>query len=513
MIGFDSFKSKLWKPKEDFKLNRNTREIVTPEMNTWEKTDVKDLYNMQKEQYIEKLRQGKTADGKSFPEEFVQKVQEKIEKMPDYLLYNMRNMYNITPDIRRMGNTKGDNAWQFNLLQKTDNYYLKGLTYNSEINSGLASSNIMYNIARKMVELNIDEEDMEQAMKGMFGEGQGEGEGEGEGEGQGQGQGQGGGGGSMSKDEIQDMMDKASQETKSDINDVEDLQDMYGGEDNTSEGQEEQEKERQKNPGGSAPGKQDGEIDIQSLKELRLIQQSVGEISISKQDIDHFVRTIQSKATAYFSSNYKIEEESLFESDEFDEILDLEELLPIFRKAHIEDLSVEERKYFMGFDIYLDSSGSMSSSIPFKNVKGDIKHIPAISLGKICGLRLMSFGYAEDLYHFDNSLTKTNKATFAQLFKHGGTNLNRVIQNVLETEKPSVVITDGCDWVSGFSPADMKNVFFLTLAGGIPHFETEEIRDAVYSGGQMSCFEDGQFHAVKTYDEHQQILGGRGGYW
>ena len=119
------------------------------------------------------------------------------------------------------------------------------------------------------------------------------------------------------------------------------------------------------------------------------------------------------------------------------------------------------------FDLYIDSSSSMSSFITLDGVSVS-KLVYAVALG----LYIFSKDVIEDLYFFSSSLRKVDKSFVVDYLLRvspaGGTSLYPVFENVRATSKYSVIVTDGSVSLPDIS-VDPSLVFFI-FVGYKPNF-------------------------------------------
>ena len=92
---------------------------------------------------------------------------------------------------------------------------------------------------------------------------------------------------------------------------------------------------------------------------------------------------------------WRPKEESIFESEDFDNLFGLEFLNPIFRNAEIMNIGNESRVYTGKIDLYLDCSGSMSDT---ENFEG--QNIRMSDLVKGIAMVLFRMGMIDKLYFF-----------------------------------------------------------------------------------------------------------------
>ena len=199
--------------------------------------------------------------------------------------------------------------------------------------------------------------------------------------------------------------------------------------------------------------------DPEFLEKIDDLKYRLEAVSINKDSIKKVLSKILNESLNYFSTKFKRVEESLFDCEECEDLFGLEFLHPIFKNAEIMSVGNENRIYKGKMDLYLDCSGSMSTTETFEG-----KHIQMIDLAKGIAMILHRMGMIENLYFFDTSLYKienVNEMTILGFSKSGGTNFNRVVQMINSNGNNSVIITDGEDRCGIYS----KQAFWIGIGG------------------------------------------------
>lgn len=463
--------SSWWTKKED------KREIVTPEMSSWSKSDFNRFHDSSFSRDVRKLSETYSLDE--------EKLRESYEAFPKYFKYNINNMYKHKPDIREIKNSGGVNQWQMEMIKKLDDYYMKGVTYDSQVNAGIMSSEIIKQLVVLATQRGQDPEEMMQQMGGGGAGDPNKGEGDSQGDGtpnKGMDQ--------PDQDTLDKLLQEAIKKAEAAIEEIDDLSGM-----GLAEGA---------GGGGKGAGKEDSELTLAQAQELLALKQLLGAIDLPKKGIADFVKEVIKKGKSYFSSRYKRLEEEFFESDS-DELLNIEELLPVFRRINLEDIVSEEREYHMKFDFYIDISGSMSSHIKV----GD-KSVEALTLAKLTAVKMISMGLIENYYVFNNQVRQIkSKAALLKLGDSGGTDINNVIKTIEKKGSPAIIITDAQDHIRCHT--DMA--YFLTLAHGIVGYRYygnsdagDSYADKFYRQKQVSSFERGEFYVPRDAKDHEKFI-------
>ena len=182
-------------------------------------------------------------------------------------------------------------------------------------------------------------------------------------------------------------------------------------------------------------------------------------ININEKDINKFIKQTIDKAIESVGGKVDIKEESIFESDDIEDIVNVEDFAHV---ALFEDINVRRRSYHISFDVYIDDSGSMCSSV---NVGG--KSIKLDKLARLVAFKLYKLKMLRDIYLFshENTLTKISIGDLFTAKIDGGTQFKQCIDNVKKNNRPSIIITDGCDHIDAEDDY-CDNIFFLVLEYG-----------------------------------------------
>lgn len=195
------------------------------------------------------------------------------------------------------------------------------------------------------------------------------------------------------------------------------------------------------------------------LDKIESIKGALERVSFSRESIKEVLVKILNESQNYFSSKYTNVEESLFESEQFEDLYGLEFLHPIFRMASIMDVGNMTRVYRGKMDLYLDCSGSMGAT---ENFEG--QNIRMSDLVKGIAMVMFRLDMIDKLYFFDGGLYEIkniNEFTILGFNKSGGTDFNQVVDQVAANGRNSVVITDGEDTVKKY----IKNIFWVGVGG------------------------------------------------
>jgi hypothetical protein len=206
------------------------------------------------------------------------------------------------------------------------------------------------------------------------------------------------------------------------------------------------------------------------LEKIDGIRTILKAVSINKASIEKILKKILNKSENYFSKKHHVVEESLFDCEACEDLYGLEFLSPMFKNAELMNIVNAKKVYTGKIDLYIDCSYSMHDRENF-----DGKSIRMSDLVKGMALVLYKMGMIQNLYFFDDDLYQiknVNEFTILAFNKTGGTNFNKVVDQIIINQENSVVITDGCDrveryckeafWIGIGKHADFQNNGFDT---------------------------------------------------
>lgn len=392
-------------------------------------------------------------------------IEEKTGKpstLPQHMLNDVYSMY-VNRDIKKKPVTKY-NAIKQKVIDSTYNSLTKMIAKDSVLFSQIVTREIslyMQQVQDLIEEETKDKDGNKSGVPGLdqegedpddqSGQGQGQG-GENDGNSQGTGNpagGTGAGKGSSSEspapkgfekkvDDIikksQNKLDQAMKNAEKEIKEIEDLL-------------------------GKDAAKELSDTDANFLEDFNRLKALLKKVTFNKDNIKTVLMKILNKSQNYFSKNAITIEESIFDADELDELFGLEYLHPIFRNAGIMDIGNEGKLYTGKIDLYLDCSGSMSSTANFSG-----SNIKMSELVKGIAIILYRMNMIDRLFFFDTGLYEIkniNEFTILSFDRNGGTDFDRVVDQALATKRNSVVITDGEDGVRKYA----KNVFWIGIGG------------------------------------------------
>lgn len=340
------------------------------------------------------------------------------DNVPDYMIRDIFKIY-YNPQEQINYECHELMYWWHGMLQNVNNYLLKTVTENKPGYSFIA--------AKHIVKLLRDEIEKDESLKNHCQNPNGGGDGDQE-------PGQDGQGNGSQPDldqinqNIQDQMDQAAKNASDEIDKKKEAEDAMGG--------------------GNLAGKGPSEIELveermEIIKDVVLNPREVGKLI--KRSIKGFKKGFGTKTIHT--------EESLFEADVIEDLMDQHYL---FSELLAMDVSVRDQKSQMvAFDLFIDVSSSMNSSL---NVYG--KSIGRLQMAIALAARMSNMGCLGEVYAFNNSVRKVGEDAIWNLRPSGGTDIEKCMQMIKKSKRPSVILTDGDDSFRTYTDC----AFIMTIA-------------------------------------------------
>lgn len=221
------------------------------------------------------------------------------------------------------------------------------------------------------------------------------------------------------------------------------------------------------------PGKSLDQVDLKFINML-LDKKMLNLIKINKQEIASFVKHIVNNANETCTGQKTIIEESLFEAEDIDDLLNIENFAHI---ALLQDLAVKTVKYSMNFDLYIDDSGSMYSRA---DLGRESKSMSNRQLSRAFAFKLYNLGLVKDIYLFSHQHT-LRKIDITELFTakiDGGTDIVQCIDNAKKIRRPAIILTDGEDYLS--TSNYYNKIYFVCLGDSTNNTFSSYIRKKQY---------------------------------
>jgi hypothetical protein len=393
---------------------------------------------------------------------FFTKFQENYNKFPKHLAKDIFKMYYNQIEKLDFEDRNEKNHAKFKFLEKANNPVGKIMSEHSNLKSAIYARNILaYFVARMTImdyvdpnasediknglngQSDFDNENVDEAMRDMMDSKQG-------------------------KNMLEDAMEKAQELCKQ----------MDGAMDNDV--QEQLFESANKGGDDSIAGKLSPDY-------MRQVTAKLERINLSMGSLKEKIKKLLDKSVSYFSSNQKTEFEDLFNSDNVAGLEDYELLHPKLRKIFAEDLQVKSTKKVGKIDVYIDVSGSMSSSCGTMTESGE--YISKLDFCKAFAAKLKSMDMLNDIYKFDNRVKKSKNdlISISMIDCGGGTTIDNAIHSIEKNGVNALVITDAEDSCSIYS----DKAFFIGVEGSrFNYFNTEIIKE--YSEKGQAIVFDGK---------------------
>ena len=397
----------------------------------------------------------------SYEESRLRKVRDYVSKqtgqdcdLPQELINDVYSMY-VNEDVKRRPKSN-NNSVRHQVLDKVYNSLTKVVTKDSPLYTQILTRELALALQKIHEDIKDKQEQQGKSPTGLGDPQDGEGECQGQdggdgGDGQDQGSGDqnndsaGKGDGSSTRSsydkDVQDALDKAENNIQKAMDDADDkikkMEDQLG-------------KEAMKDLAESEP---------EFLEKIDDLKYALANVSINKESIGKVLEKVLNESQNYFSTKFNRIEESLFDCEECEDLFGLEFLHPVFKNANLMDIGNETRVYKGKIDLFLDCSGSMSSTEYFEGTR-----IRMSDLVKGIAMVLFRMGMIDNLYFFDNNLYKIeniNEFSILSFSRSGGTNFEKVIAKIKENGNNSVIITDGEDNCATYD----KRAFWVGVGG------------------------------------------------
>lgn len=419
----------------------------------------------------------KKIDPKQQPDQqkFYSKFQENYKKFPKHMAKDIFKMYYNQIERLDFQDRDEKNHTKFKFLEKANNPVGKIMSEHSNLKSAIYARNVMaYFIARMTImdfvdpnasediknglngQSDFDSDGCDKAMEKMMDSKQG-------------------------KDMLEEAMDKAQELCKELDNSLdEDVQEQMfenankGGDDSTA-----------------------GKLSPDFLKEIAA---KLENINLSMGSLKEKIKKLLDKSVSYFSAKKITKYDDLFNSDNIAGLEDFELLHPKLRKIFAEDLQVKDTKNIGKIDIYIDVSGSMSSSCGVSNDKGH--YISKLDFCKAFAAKLKSMDMLNEVYMFNNRVKKIKNdiISISMMDCSGGTTIDEAIRSIEKNGVNALVITDAEDDCRIYS----DKAFFIGVEGArFNYFNTATIEEysnknqVVVFNGQSILKVNKEGHTVK----------------
>lgn len=197
-------------------------------------------------------------------------------------------------------------------------------------------------------------------------------------------------------------------------------------------------KKDMKNAESMGIGKSEDPSQLEAISSL-LNSRMLNNMKIDKSSLNNFVKHIVNKASQTVGGKCETIDESIFDAEEIDDIKNIENFL---HEVLFDDLVVEDKKYYLNFDLYIDDSGSMTSKANFDNSNVSLR-----ALSRMFAFKLEKLNLVKDIYLFahTDAMEKISKTDLFTSVIDGGTDIQQCIQNAKKHNRPAIIVTDGWD--------------------------------------------------------------------
>lgn len=416
------------------------------------------------------------SEGKNPPnyENFSAKLRENYRKFPKHIIKDIFKMYYNPMEKLEFEERTEKNHAKFKFLESANNPVAKVMSQGSSLKSAIFARNILTNYLVRMTMLDFtDPEESKKLNNALDGKSEFDNEGL-----------ENALNDVLNSKQAKDSMEKAIQEAS----------DLCKNMDNAMDKDIQDAMFKNANKEDS-----DGTAGQITPDYVNIVSQKLQEVKISLNSVKDKLKKLLDKSISYFSARKEVVYEDLFNSDNISGLEDFELLHPKLRKIFAEDLQVKNTKFVGKIDVYIDTSGSMSSDCGIKNIHG--LDISRIDFAKSMVAKLSEINMLNDVYLFDTRVKKSKKdpISIAMISDGGGTNINNAIRNIEGKGVNAIVITDAEDRCDTYS----DKVFFIGLEGSnFTHFSPEVIKS--YSEKDQVVIFNGQ--SIKYVDVHGNVV-------
>lgn len=406
---------------------------------------------------------------------FHRKMLENYKKFPKHILRDIFKMYYNRIEKLDFEERTNANYSKYKFLEKANNPIGKIMSEGSNLKSAIFARNVMSYLISRLTTLDYIDPDMSNNIKNNLN----------------------GSDSDFDSDGVDDALDKminsaaAKSQLEETINKAQEL--CKEMDEKIPDDAQEQMFDSINKPGNDSTA---GKL---SPDYIRHVSQELQKVKLSLGSLKEKIKKLLDKSVNYFSSQKITQFEDLLNSDNIGGLEDYELLHPKLRKIFVEDVMVKDTKAVGKIDIYIDISGSMSSSCGVKNSEG--QHISKIDFCKSFAAKLEEMGMLNDIYLFDNRVRKYKKdpISIAMIDANGGTTIDNAVRNIEMTGVNALVITDAEDRCSLYS----DRAFFIGVEGARFYSFSPDVLKEYVDKGQIVIF-DGE--SISKVDKDGQII-------
>jgi hypothetical protein len=390
---------------------------------------------------------------------YVNKFKENYRNFPKHMPRDIFKMYYNQIDKLDFEERDEKNYTKYKFLERANNPVGKIMSEHSSLKSAIYARNIMsYFINRLTVMDYVDAQKSEDIKNGLDGQSE------------------------FDNDSVDKSLDKMldNKEAKDQLDKaMQDAQDLCKEMDQNIDN-ETQEKmfDAANRDGGSEAGKLSPDY-------IRKIAAKLENITFSMGAFKEKIKKLLDKSTSYFSANTKTIHEDIFNSDNIAGLDEYEMLHPKLRKIFMEDVTIKDTKSVGKIDVYIDISGSMSSSCSKDNE--ETRHISKIDFAKSLTAKLKQMDMLNNVYLFNNRVheCKNTIIAIAMIDTDGGTDIDKAVRKIEQNNVNALVITDAEDHCSIYS----DKAFFIGVEGARFHGFSNTAIEKYSNRGQVVVFD------------------------
>jgi hypothetical protein len=445
-------------------------DLIKPHMHWLDEDRIDSIMNayfqdgkMIKEQYDRFAKsadfQKKIPDGqKPDMSSFHSKVRDNYRKFPKHIVKDIFKMYYHKMERLEFEDRTDANQGKYKFLEKANNPVAKIMSQGSNLKSAIFARNIMGAYITRLTTMDYTAADDSQKIKDSLS----------------------GNGDEFNEQDMKDALDNMFNSTqgKNGLEKaIEDATQLCKDMDQNMDQEIQEKMFDNANQSGS-----DGTAGNLSPDYIRQVSQRLARISMSMGSLKEKIKKLLDKSVSYFSAKQQVKYEDLFNSDNIAGLEDYELLHPKLRKIFAEDVYVKDTKSIGKIDLYIDISGSMSSSCGADGIS-------RIDFAKSFAAKLKEMDMLNDIYLFDNRVKKyrTDLISISMIDCGGGTTINNAVSSIERNGVNALVITDAEDGCNIYS----EKAFFIGLQGAnFNYFEEETI--AQYSNKDQVLIFDGK---------------------
>lgn len=199
--------------------------------------------------------------------------------------------------------------------------------------------------------------------------------------------------------------------------------------------------------GIKSPSLSDYDMSHFNFENFEVVKKLTSGMILSRDSISQMFNTILNKFKNEFSTTYDLKLTELVEDfDEFVDIMDLEYFSnSTLKNLFLDEIMVTTKKPRGKVDLYIDASGSMGSSNEPNS---------RLVLAKGVAVKFLKYKLVRNVYFFSDTVSKAyNNHNLYEILTYdngGGTSFNKVLKQIKEENKHSIIITDGEDYANQF---------------------------------------------------------------